>query len=271
MTQWLDDYLLVNDARIHYTRTDYALPPVVLLHDFTQSGLCWKRTARDLEYKYDVVMPDMRGHGASHELPMDPAALVADTVNLIEMLQLKQPALLGHGMGAATALTIAASHPELVRCLLLEDPPWRDADQRIGSSTRAGIPQPYPSMNWIVTLKALPPPRRLERARNVHPSWSTIDITYWTEALTQFNLHPVAEHTEQPAWSDLLSRVECPILLLIGDRDLGAIVSKRTAQRASTLWHYGQLIHIPNAGHHIRYDKYSEYIEPVMSFLHRNF
>jgi len=38
---------------------------MILLHGFTDNGLCWARVASMLENDFDIIMPDIRGHGKS--------------------------------------------------------------------------------------------------------------------------------------------------------------------------------------------------------------
>ena len=48
----------------------------------------------------------------------------ADVAGLIEALKLDRPVLMGHSMGAETAIGAASIFPDLVRAVILEDPPW---------------------------------------------------------------------------------------------------------------------------------------------------
>jgi N-formylmaleamate deformylase len=66
LSHWTQDDLLIDGVRLHYYRTGHGHKrPLVLVHGFSDNGLCWARTARDLEFEYDVIMPDMRAHGLS--------------------------------------------------------------------------------------------------------------------------------------------------------------------------------------------------------------
>jgi pimeloyl-ACP methyl ester carboxylesterase len=126
MTDWFSGFVETNGLRMHYTRTGGDKPPLVLSHGATDSGLCWTRLTRDLEADYDVIMPDARGHGLS-DAPSSgysSADHAADLAGLIAALDLRRPAVGGHSMGAATTLRLLADHPDLVRCAILEDPPF---------------------------------------------------------------------------------------------------------------------------------------------------
>ena len=96
--------------RLHYYRTGHGdKPPLVLVHGFSDNGLCWSRTAHDLEAEYDVVMPDMRGHGLSARMrPGDDVDMAADLAGLIRGLGLTRPIVGGHSMGAMVTSRLGA-------------------------------------------------------------------------------------------------------------------------------------------------------------------
>lgn len=109
----------------HYTRTGGPGPPFVLAHGLTDDGLCWTPVAEALAGDYDVVMVDARGHGRS-DAPAhgyDPTTEAADLAGAIAALDLRRPTILGHSLGAVTALVLAGAFPDVPAAILLEDPP----------------------------------------------------------------------------------------------------------------------------------------------------
>src|SRR3712207_4913941 len=125
MPRWQSGFVEANGIRLHYTRTGGTKPPLVLVHGFSDDGLCWTPEAQALEGEYDVIMVDARGHGRSEapEQGYSPADHAADVAGLIRALNLQRPAVLGHSMGAATTLTLAGTYPDVPGAILLEDPP----------------------------------------------------------------------------------------------------------------------------------------------------
>src|SRR2546421_12766764 len=102
-------------------------PSILLLHGITNSGQCWPQLAHALEGSYDVIMTDARGHGHSGTSADFSIVLLAeDAAAVIRALGLEKPYVWGHSMGAITAATLAAAYPDLVRAIVLEDPPMRD-------------------------------------------------------------------------------------------------------------------------------------------------
>jgi pimeloyl-ACP methyl ester carboxylesterase len=121
------------------TAGDPKKPALLLIHDFLVSHLEWDEVIEPLAEHFYVVAPDLPGFGES-EKP-NPAryaytieALAEAVVDVIAALGVGRTAIVGHGLGAAIGITIAAEHAELVQRLVLEDalcypPPRRIAPQ----------------------------------------------------------------------------------------------------------------------------------------------
>jgi N-formylmaleamate deformylase len=125
MDAWESAFVEANGLRLHHTRTGGAKPPVVLAHGVTDDGLCWTPVAEALAAEYDLIMVDARGHGRSEAMEggFGVAELASDLAGVIAALGLRRPAILGHSLGAATALVLAGTYPEAPGAILLEDPP----------------------------------------------------------------------------------------------------------------------------------------------------
>jgi N-formylmaleamate deformylase len=272
MSTWSDTYISANDISLHYYRTGGDKPPIVLLHGFTDSALCWTRVARILEPDYDVIMLDTRGHGLSEgpTTGFSTQLLADDTSSFIQALGLKQPFLLGHSMGAGTAAVVAAQHPDLVRAILLEDPPW---PARIAPSlndkgeNQLQEPASHPWYKWVAPLKAQTSEERLQAARINNPTWAAEEQVPWADAKAQFNLNVFRYNTSPISWREIVSNILCPILLITSDPEKGAIVTPEVALEASHLWKDGQIIHIDGAGHNIRREQFEQYKDVVTTFL----
>ena len=101
--------------------------PLLLLHGFLMTHLAWEDTVDGFASRFRVVMPDLPGFGES-EKPQPTRfgygveAFAECVADLIAALSLGRPHVVGHGMSAAIALTLAAEHPELLDRLVLVDP-----------------------------------------------------------------------------------------------------------------------------------------------------
>jgi pimeloyl-ACP methyl ester carboxylesterase len=261
MTDWSSGDVTVNGVRLHYHRTGNGdRPPLVLLHGFSDAGLCWSRVARDLESAFDVVMPDARGHGASERAgsSFDPSLRAADAAGVIEALGLGGAIVGGHSMGAATAAEIATGRPELVGRLVLEDPPWRDAT---GAPDRG-------RWDYLRRCQEMPPEDVPAYGRELHPTWDEAEIGPWAAAKLAFDLALLdarAMGSPRP-WRSVAAGIRCPALLVTADVELGAIVTADAAAEAARRGGV-RIEHIAGAGHNIRRERYDRYIEALRAFV----
>lgn len=95
-------------------------PSVVLLHDRCLDGQMWMYSEELLADRYDIIVPDLPGFGASSHLagpyPLDRYA--ADVRQLTEELGLGPAVLVGFGFGAAVAMAAAARCPRKTRAVV---------------------------------------------------------------------------------------------------------------------------------------------------------
>jgi len=193
-------------------------------------------------------------------------------------LGLEKPYVWGHSMGAITAATLAAAYPDLLRAVVLEDPPLRDEplfqttpDKELFQA--GGEQQEQYGWQWLFELRALPPQERIARGFALNPTWAKEEIIPWADSKAELNidtLEPALAAVANAApWREVISRIECPILLITGDPELHAIVTPEIAQEAAQLWKHGEVLHISGAGHNIHRDRYDETMTAVRAFLNR--
>lgn len=272
MGNWQSGEVEANGVRIHYTRTGGDKPPVVLAHGVTDDGLCWSPIAAALEADYDLIMVDARGHGSSAapESGYDPVHMADDLAGLIRGLGLEKPAVLGHSMGAITALAMAAAHPEVPGAILAEDPPpwWM------------GIPAtPDPRMSelaanmraWIVELKTHERDEMVAIQHAQSPDWPEAELGPWADAKVRFDLRALQLFDRAVVtsmdWPAMMPRIACPVLLITADPERGAIVTAEAAARLRELVPQTRVVHLGGAGHNIRREQAAAFLAAVRDFL----
>jgi pimeloyl-ACP methyl ester carboxylesterase len=88
--------------------------PVVLLHGFPDSRRLWRHQVPALEHAgFQVIVPDMRGYGASDK-PAEAqayamAALVGDVLAVMDDAGVQRAHVVGHDWGAAVAWALATA------------------------------------------------------------------------------------------------------------------------------------------------------------------
>ena len=179
-------------------------PPVVLIHGFISDGSSWEQTALKqqlIESGYQVIVPDLRGNGASDQ-PKDPQryaddAEVKDLRALADHLELGNYAAVGYSRGAIVLAKLLTQEPRISRGVLggmgldFTNPQW---DRRRMFAEAFGGTQPLNE----VTRGAV------EYAKSVGANLHILSY------LQQFQ--PVTSVAE-------LRQVQTPVLVVAGDAD----------------------------------------------------
>ncbi|KFA64895.1 hypothetical protein S40285_02855 [Stachybotrys chlorohalonatus IBT 40285] len=106
---------------------DACLPALLLLHGFPQTRHIWHLVAPRLTSKYTVVVPDLRGYGASSKPPelvaYAKSAMAHDFIVVMDQLGFegKDFYVCGHDRGARVAHKLCVDHPRRVRKVMLLD------------------------------------------------------------------------------------------------------------------------------------------------------
>ena len=159
------------DARLERTVGDAAYhvvvggsgPPVLLLHGFPQTHLCWDRVAPALAERHTVVLADLRGYGASTAPPGGPRGegytkreMAAELVQVMAGLGHERFAVVGHDRGARVGYRMALDYPGVVdRLAVLNVIPTLDQFERMSGGPSLGY---WP---WVLLAQPAPMPERL--------------------------------------------------------------------------------------------------------------
>jgi N-formylmaleamate deformylase len=217
--------------------------------------------ARALEGEYDVVMPDARGHGKS-STPLEGYGYEnhsSDVVGLIQGLGLVAPVLLGHSMGGMTAAVIASQTATAIRGVILADPTFLSSQRQreVHESDVVGQHRRLLSSNKGDVLAQL-------RTRHPHRSPELIELL--AEARLQTRIHAFDVLAPlNPEYRGLVSIINVPILLVIGDH---GVVSLEAARELQNLNPHIWVEQIQGAGHGLPYDQPNRFEAVVRSFLH---
>jgi pimeloyl-ACP methyl ester carboxylesterase len=272
LSHWTQDDLLVNGVRLHYYRTGHGdKRPLVLVHGFSDNGLCWTPVARDLEAEYDIVMPDMRAHGLSERVqPNDKVDMAADLAEIIRSLGLNRPMVVGHSMGAMVTYQIGVRFPELASALVLEDPPWWLS--RPDQAPPPGEPAENPIAKWAKSLASQTLDELLVGYRKDHPTWPEELLRPMCESKKQLDatitdIMSPKKHSQEVNWLTTLQNIPHPMLVFAGNPELGGIVTPEVVAKVRELNPKVIIVTVPDVGHLIRFDKYATFMDALRAFL----
>jgi pyruvate dehydrogenase E2 component (dihydrolipoamide acetyltransferase) len=98
--------------------------PIILIHGFGADLMGWMFNQADLASDRPVYAIDLPGHGGSSKDVGEgtPRALAQSVTDLMDALQLSSAHLVGHSLGGAVAILIAAKSPARVAALTLIAP-----------------------------------------------------------------------------------------------------------------------------------------------------
>lgn len=267
---WHDGMIDAAGVQIAYQRMGKGAP-VIFLHGMTDSGACWKLLADRLASQYDVILVDARGHGRSHKpdshyMPVDHAH---DVAQLITQLALPAPLVVGHSMGAMTALALAAYHAALVRAVVLEDPPLaglgsvRDAQELAGWSM--GV------YGWIDRMQAQSLEQLVVQCSHDNPTWQAGELVPWAQAKHDLSARiPWYEPERLVVWQTLVRQLHVPTLLVLGDPTKRAILTAADAGEARALSSMIEIAYIRDVGHCIRREAPIAYESLIREFAQRH-
>jgi len=151
------------EASIHVT-VGGAGPPLLLLHGYPQTHVCWHLVAQRLARGSTVICPDLREYGASRgprqETPDHAAyskrAMARDQVAVMSALGFERFGVVGHDRGGRVAYRLALDHPERVsRLALLDIVPTGEMVARVDRKLA------YATYHWFFLAQPFDLPERM--------------------------------------------------------------------------------------------------------------
>ena len=210
--------------------------PVLLLHGYPQTHVCWHRVAPVLAERFTVVCSDLRGCGDSSKPAGDPEHLnyskrtmAQDQVEVMQALGFQKFAIVGHDRGARVAHRLALDHTDKVTKLaLLDIIPTSVAFERVDKEMATA------AFNWFFSIQPDNLPERLIGAQPVFylrwllDHWAGTKGALAEEAVAEYErcfdgdtIRATCEEFRAAASIDLVhdesdksSRLACPTLVL---------------------------------------------------------
>ena len=228
--------------------------PLVLISGLGYSLWQWHKMVPFLAEHFQVVIFDNRGAGQSEKPdgPYTAQMLAADTVGLLEALNIEKATIMGHSMGGFIAQAIALDFPQKVEKLIL-------------GSTNFGGPHHIPVTEEALKVLTDVSSDPLTRFKNglvvsTAPGWAEKNpemIQKWVEWRLANPIEPVAYQAQlaiglgllspNAAFEDQLPRLNIPTLILFGAHD--QVVPPENAALLAEKIVNSKVVIFPNAGH----------------------
>jgi haloacetate dehalogenase len=219
-------------------------PPLLLLHGYPQTHVCWHRVAPRLARRFTVVCPDLRGYGESRgpvqgtpdHTAYSKRAMARDQAAVMSALGFERFAVAGHDRGGRVAYRLALDHPDRVtRLALLDIIPTGEMVTRVDRKLA------YGTYHWFFLAQPFDLPERLIGAEPdfyldwTIASWLGEGATLAPEAMERYRvafrnpavIHAVCEDYRAGLGIDAEldaadkqagRRITAPLLVLWGER-----------------------------------------------------
>lgn len=262
-TQAKSFFVEANGQKLHYRQWSEGGQPLVLLHGVTSSNASWDAIAPEFVADYTVFTFDLRGHGQSSKPKggynwLNYAADITDFVKS----HLDAPAIiLGHSLGAMLTPLIAASAPEKVRAIVMEDPPaFRPREDRSHTPSRFAP---------VLEVKRRPYEERVKFAIESQGRSPEAARQYAEdlEALSEHVLLELLAGGTAYSADDWFPKVSCPSLVILGNTERGGVVDVKDRARLRNLLKDTKLVEWDDVGHGIHREQPARFVNEVKAFL----
>lgn len=257
------------EVRLNYAQSAANGPPLLLLHGVTR---CWKSfltVAPSLATRWQIHAIDFRGHGTSSPRPEQYRVVhyLEDALTFLQQ-QIGKPAVVyGHSLGAMVAAALGAAAPELVRGLILEDPPFDTMGSRItennlhsyfsGIQPLAGSREPVATVAEKLAEIRLSSPGSDQSIR-VGDTRDPSSVRFSASCLTRLApevLSPIVAGQWLQGYDrdHILKNIDCPTLLLQADVQTGGMLTDADAASVKEKLADCTHVKIPEVGHMIHW------------------
>jgi 3-oxoadipate enol-lactonase len=241
-------------------------PWVVMSHSLACTSAMWDEQAQALKSKHKVLRFDTRGHGGS-DAPAEAYTLdmLADDLHgVLSKLGVTNPHFVGLSMGGMIGMTYALKYPRAFKSLVLCDtssrvppdakPVW---EERIKIATEQGMePLVEPTLKrWFTEPFLAKRSSVVDRVAGMIRSTPPSGYAGCCHAIPQVNL------------TDKLGAIQCPVQVIVGDKDIGTPVAMSEAiHRAIPS---SELVIIPDASHLSNVEQPAAFNAALLKFLSR--
>ena len=243
-------------------------PVVLLVHGFPLDHTMWSHQRSSVGSIYRLILPDLRGHGASAA----PDGIYAvdemadDVLELLDGLQIDEPVVVGGlSMGGYIALSIAARHPERLKALMLmntrasaDTPEAARVREELASQVEAsGDTEPVVSAMLPKLFARSTFERHPELVARTHDRMARTPARAIAGTLRGLAIRP--DRTGD------LSKITVPTLVIAGSDD--RLIPRDESETMARLIPNAKIVTIPEAGHLAPLENHEATDRAILEFL----
>jgi pimeloyl-ACP methyl ester carboxylesterase len=272
--RWRSRNVVVSGLRFHLLEWgEPSRPPILMLHGGGESAHSWDLVALALSDRYHVIALDQRGHGDT-EWPRDGNfsmhAMAEDIQQILTVLGLEQPTLVGHSMGGRAMIAYLLSVPG-------------GASRAIIVDISPEVPQHAAERGWNYlrgTYEFSSLDEYVERVMQHDPfrSRSYVEWTARYALMLQNDGKLVRKHDPRRMLEEAthlvtpeefsiraVHRITCPVLVVRGEHS--RVLPADTAEHLASLLPNGSLVTVPACGHNVHTQNVRGFLAAIEPFL----
>ncbi|CAM3923374.1 alpha/beta hydrolase [Nocardiopsis rhodophaea] len=234
-----------------YCETSGEGTAITLLNNFFITSPFWREYTEELVQHYRVVSYDMCNHGASSRVAQEPSweEHASDVVGLLDALEIESTYLVGTSASTQLARDVALAYPDRVKGLILAGPVFGLRGMRRHRQL---------NRSWLLTLKHH---GMTALYGQIYPEVISGDMneTDGTPGFLGLRESFLAMSSPEELTNgltlvqtgetspELLSRIDAPTLIVLGDDDI--LLSPSRGHELAALFPNGRCEIMPKAGH----------------------
>jgi pimeloyl-ACP methyl ester carboxylesterase len=252
-----------HDAAVHF-QTIGSGAPLLLIAGTASDGASWGPLVPALSARFQLILIDNRGSGQTrHSGPISINDMVVDCANLLDHLGIASAAAVGHSLGGAIGLRLAARHPARVNRVVTLTAGAPDARSRALFHDLARLyPDVQPQLFFRLLYQFLFKPAFFENPDTLLAAAEASTNYPYRQSPADFSRQVAALDAVGPAD---LTTITAPVLAIAAELD------RLMTPEAVFSGHSGvpnlRTTTIPRAGHSIHWDATEAVLAAVLPFL----
>lgn len=249
-----------NGIRHHLIRHPGPGPTMLVVPGITSPAVTWGFVAERLAEGFDVHVLDVRGRGLTQAGALDYSldAMADDAIAVVEAAGLGRPIVLGHSMGARTAIRAERKSAGTFAGLILVDPP-------VSGPGRREYPAAWPwyEDSILMAQKGC----SSEDMKHYCPSWTDDQLALRAEWLHTCQLDAIDTAYKGFHTDDIhqdLPHLDLPMRLVVAGA--APVIQEDDVAEIKELAPAIETRTVDNAGHMIPWDNLDGFLEAVMDF-----